>query len=163
MSTFTTYWKPSDPDWHLVAIPARPWQRLYVKAVDGEPNRYWVESESLRCVACNKNFDAKYAARHRLESGDKCPKCGDGELERFWYVTDLSDYKLHGSCSCPHFTGTLAKELSKEKPETWIMGQHQCKHIQAAIALSSLIHVELMERERYKSRPKARRQEGVGA
>lgn len=162
------YWKPSDPDWHLVAVPNRPWTKLRVKAVEQEPTCYFVESESLHCPTCKKQLDGKFAARHRLVAGDQCPNVErnyvcSGILETYFYRVDLSGYKMHGECSCPHFTGRLAKELQKDRPDSWILGQHQCKHVQAAIALNSLIYTELMERERYKNQSHRRRQEGAGA
>ena len=148
----TPWWSPSDPGFHWVAIPSRPWHKLSAKQVPGELTRFYVESETLWCPACQHRHDAKAAARLRLDAGDVCGRgplgysCA-GILERYFYTVDLADFNLHGSCTCPHFTGTLVKELEKDHPSTWINLQWRCKHIQAAASLAQLIWIEICFRK----------------
>lgn len=164
LSPGPSYWKPSDAGWRYVSLPEKPSHKLLVKAVEGEPNRFFVESESLFCVKCSKIYGAKFVAQHRLKNGGVCPEqgCG-GRTETYYYVCDLAAWGLNGSCNCTWFEMHLGPEISKTKPERWASCEFRCKHLRASAALSQLIYTELMERERYKNQSHRRRQEGAGA
>ena len=155
------YWKPSDSEWRLVSLPSKPWHKLRVKAVEGEANQFFVESETLICNKCDKQYGAATAARKRLKIGSGCLERGcAGTLESMYYRCDMSGLGLNGICNCIWFETHLAVEVSKVHPSQWVQCLWRCKHLQAAAALQQLMFAEMMERERHRSAPNKRKYNG---
>jgi hypothetical protein len=134
---------------------------LRVKAIPGEPTRFWVESGTLQCTdpQCGKMYNRR--TRHRLvpgqahptdylHIGDPCPACGTGTLDVRFHVVDISDYSYNASCSCEFFEFCLRPELTRMLPSEQGAGKHRCSHIIAArdFALDVALHAH--EHVRYK-------------
>jgi hypothetical protein len=106
---------------------------LRVRAIPGEPTRFWVTGNTLLCdnPACGKEYNRM--TRHQavlgvrqpteyLRDGTPCPKClariskwrkrnkdphGDepalGVMRNNDRLVDIAGYSRNGSCSCPFF------------------------------------------------------------
>lgn len=110
---------------------------LRVKAIPGEPCRFWCESNSLICVnaQCSALYNRRW--RHRpepgatavyLHVGDLCPKCGS-QLDLRFHVCDISAYNCSGRCGCEFFQFNLEPKVSRLSPAEQGMGQYRCSHI----------------------------------
>ena len=132
---------------------------LRVKAIPGEPTRFWVESGTLQCTnaQCGKMYNRR--TRHRLvpgqahptdylHIGDPCPHCGS-DLDVRFHVVDISEYSYNASCSCEFFEFSMSPKLTRMLPSERIQGKWRCSHIIAArdFALDVALHAH--EHERY--------------
>lgn len=130
---------------------------LRVKAIQGEPTRFWVESNTLQCMntRCAKLYTRHQ--RHRLipkqsqptsylRSGDACPECG-AKLEKRYHVVDISSNHSNGSCGCEYFEFVHAPKLKNLSPAERGAGKHRCSHIIAAreFALDVALHAHRHE------------------
>ena len=133
---------------------------LRVKAIPGEPTRFWVESNTLVCTSpeCSRTYNRKQ--RHRLvpnqssptdylHIGDPCPVCG-ATLDVRFHVVDIASNNCNGQCGCEFFSFTHAPALAKLLPSDRGMGKHRCSHIEAARQFALDVALHGHEYERYK-------------
>lgn len=135
---------------------------LRVKAIPGEPTRFWVESWTLECPQCSAKFNRR--TRHRLLAryedvphsgylyiGDPCPKCG-GELDCRFHVVDIANYNGVGECGCEYHQMKLGPELRKlSLAQRGGSGdKYRCSHVKAArdFALDVALAAHDFERHR---------------
>lgn len=133
---------------------------LRVKAIPGEPTRFWVESGTLQCTdpQCGKSYNRR--TRHRLipgqahptdylHIGDACPACGSTLDVRF-HVCDLAAFNNNGQCGCEFFSFVHAPALARMLPSEQGAGRCRCSHLEAARSFALDVALKAHEHDRYR-------------
>jgi hypothetical protein len=123
-----------------------------VKPIQGELMRFHVIGDSVHCTNCLTDGQPTLFPKVPWDEDEvlnACPYCR-GKLERSEYLTDLSENRGIGNCSCydfemrcgPKLKGIigLSQELFDE--EVRMLGRVRCKHIAQARRrfLDEIIH-----------------------
>lgn len=132
---------------------------MKVSQIQGEPTRFHVESATLECAKCGKQFNRRETRYSRLPIDGDCPKCmAEESLRERHHLVDLACYHPVGQCSCEHFSMRLIKEVEKLSPIGLTRLTHnqqeslRCTHIAAARQYALNLTVGQYERERLKGR-----------
>ena len=140
---------------------------MFVRQVNGEPTRFYVESSSLECPTCAALYSRLDPKNNQLHVGSECPKCrkriaaertptGDkaGTLDIRLHLVDVAVNHPVGRCSCEHWNFTLGPKVAKltrADLEALTQGQARalrCSHIEAARQAALDIAIGCHERER---------------
>ena len=134
---------------------------MKVMQVQGEPTRFHVESATLECAKCGRQFNRRETRYSRLAVDGDCPspKCEAEEaLRERWHLVDLACYAPVGQCSCEHWSMRLIKEVEKLSPIAMARLTHnqqealRCTHIAAARQYALNLTISQHERERLNGR-----------
>lgn len=134
---------------------------MKVSQVHGEPTRFCVESATLQCAKCGRQFNRRETRYRSLQIDGDCPRpeCGAEEaLRERHHLVDLACYHPVGQCSCEHFAMRLVKEVERLSPRELENLTHneqerlRCTHIAAARQYALNLTVAQHERERLKGR-----------
>jgi len=144
---------------------------MRVMQIEGEPTRYHVESSSLECVVCGRNFTRRDPKNKALRIGGPCPKCAEegkeATLDTKFHLVDLSSYFPIGQCSCEHFQFRLLANISKLAPSVLrIMSKGEasklrCTHIEAA--REEALDKTIYHHEEHRHAQAGKQREGIGA
>lgn len=134
---------------------------MTVAQIQGEPTRFHVESGTLYCAKCKRQFNRRETRYRLLDEGDDCPhpECQAEEaLRRRYHLVDVAAYHPVGQCACEHFSMRLVKEVEKLSPAALhrlTQGQQEdlrCTHIKAARQYALTLTIAQHERERLNGR-----------
>jgi len=89
------------------------------------------------------------------KAGDKCPTCGQAELDVRFHTVDIAALGMNGECGCEYFQMSLRKQAAASSPVEQAAGRFRCQHIHAARDFALDVSLRSYERDRLGGREEA--------